>query len=84
MILYQKIINHKLNSITTEELMNYAKEYNIHLTNDQAKKIVKVMRGKRIDIFDTEQRKQLLLQIGKITNTDVAKQVNELFIKFIK
>jgi uncharacterized HAD superfamily protein len=84
MILYQKIINHKINSITTEELMDYAKDYEIHLTFDQANKIVKVIRGKKIDIFNAEQRKQLLIQIAKITNADVAKKVNELFIKFTK
>jgi uncharacterized HAD superfamily protein len=84
MILYQKIINHKINSITTEELMDYAKDYEIHLTFDHANKIVKVIRGKKIDIFNAEQRKQLLIQIAKITNADVAKKVNELFIKFTK
>ncbi|MBU7593606.1 MULTISPECIES: DUF2624 domain-containing protein [Metabacillus] len=82
MILFQKIINQKLNNISVEELMQYAKQFNITIEHPQATKVVKAMHGKNINIFNVNERKKLLTQIANITSPQTAQQVNQIFQKF--
>ncbi|MCM3161805.1 MULTISPECIES: DUF2624 domain-containing protein [Bacillaceae] len=82
MILFQKIINQKLNNISVEELMQYAKQFNISIGRAQAAEVVKAMNGKNINIFNVNERKKLLSQIASITSPQTAQQVNQLFQKF--
>lgn len=82
MILFQKIINQKLNNISVEELMQYAKQFNISIGRAQAAEVVKTMNGKNINIFNVNERKKLLSQIASITSPQTAQQVNQLFQKF--
>ncbi|MBD1382128.1 DUF2624 domain-containing protein [Metabacillus arenae] len=82
MILFQKIIQQKLNNITVDELMQYAKQYQIAINQQQAADIVQLMRGKNINIFKNEERTKLLKEIAKITSPAVAQEVNQLFQKF--
>ena len=50
--IFESVINHKINTITAEELVKYAAQMNITLTRQQAKKIVDYVRGKNINIFN--------------------------------
>lgn len=85
MKLYQKIINQKINSLTVDDLLKYSKQYNIKITRDEASKaLLLIKKNKNADIFDDNERKRLLLEVAKITNINVARELNELFLKFIK
>ncbi|MCH1624954.1 DUF2624 domain-containing protein [Fredinandcohnia quinoae] len=85
MNIYQQIINQKLKTITPEELLTYANQYNIQVTKEQARKVIILMKNqKSINIFSQEERKQLLREIARVTSPDVARQLNSLFIKFTK
>jgi hypothetical protein len=81
MRLLEHIINNKLNKITREDLLKYAKQYNIQITNVQADRIVGLIRGKNLNIFDSSERARLIKEVAKITDPATAKKINQLFLQ---
>lgn len=84
MNLIQQFVNKKLNNMTSKELLKYSTEYGISITSEQADKIITLIQGKHINIYDTQERLQLLKQIAKITSPATAQQINILFQKLTK
>lgn len=84
MKIFETIINHKINTITTDDLLKYARQYQINVKRAQAKKIAEYLQGKQVNIFDTAQRSALIKEIAKIAGTDTAKEVNKLFAQLTK
>ncbi|TWE06467.1 uncharacterized protein DUF2624 [Neobacillus bataviensis] len=82
--IFESIINHKINTITAEELVKYANQFNISVSRGQAIKITEYLRGKNINIFDNTQRAQLVKQIAKAAGPETAREVNNLLIQFTK
>lgn len=80
----ESIINHKINTMTTDELLKYAKQYQINVKRDQAKKIADYLKGKQVNIFDPTQRAALVKEIAKVAGAETAKEVNKLFIQLTK
>lgn len=74
----QQIINKKLNNITSNELLKLSKEYQIPITEEQAQKIVSLIKGKNINIYSHTERIELIKQIAKVTSPATAQQVNTL------
>ncbi|WP_191560799.1 DUF2624 domain-containing protein [Metabacillus idriensis] len=83
MILFQKIINQKLNSMDADGLLQLAKQNSLSIDRIQAQAIVKIIRGKNINIFDDAQRISLLKKVAAITSPATAQQVNQLLQQFI-
>jgi len=79
--IFESVINHKINTITAEELVKYAAQMNITLTRQQAKKIVDYVRGKNINIFNDTQRAQLVREIAKTAGPQTAREANQLFMQ---
>ncbi|MEH7074066.1 DUF2624 domain-containing protein [Neobacillus drentensis] len=84
MSIFQSIINHKINTITAEELLKYAEQFNISVSNQQAGKIAEYLRGKNVNIFDDSQRAQLVKEIAKTAGPTTAREVNKLFMQLTK
>jgi hypothetical protein len=84
MSIFESIINHKINTITGDELLKYAKQFNISVNRPQANKIAEYLRGKNVNIFDNGQRAALIKEIAKIVGPDTAREVNKLFMSFSK
>ncbi|WP_423799111.1 DUF2624 domain-containing protein [Neobacillus sp. SAB-20_R2A] len=84
MKIFESIINHKINTITADELLKYANQFNIAITRSQAKKIAEYLRGKNINIFDDLQRAQLVREIAKAAGPQTAREVNKLFAELVK
>ena len=84
MNLIQQFINKKINNMTSKELLKYSKEYEVPITSEQADTIVTLIQGKHINIYDVQERLQLLKQIAKVTSPATAQQINTLFQKLIK
>ncbi|WP_319922074.1 DUF2624 domain-containing protein [Neobacillus dielmonensis] len=82
--IFQNIINHKINTITAEELLKYADQFHITVTQKQAEKIVKYLKGKKINLFDDTQRAQIIREIAKAAGPQTAKEVNKLFTELVK
>ena len=84
MSIFQSIINHKINTISADELLKYADQFKISVTRQQAAKIAEYLRGKNINIFDDTQRTQLVKEIAKTAGPATAREVNKLFIQLTK
>ena len=64
--------------------MKYSKEYEVPITAAQADQIVVLIKGKNINIYDNNERLELLKQIAKVTSPTTAQQVNTLFQQLLK
>ncbi|AZU63352.1 DUF2624 domain-containing protein [Neobacillus mesonae] len=84
MRIFESIINHKINTITAEELLKYAKQFNITVNRGQAKKIAEYLKGKNINIFDDRERSKLIKEIAKAAGPETAREVNKLFMELAK
>ncbi|HDR7792011.1 TPA: DUF2624 domain-containing protein [Bacillus luti] len=84
MNLIKKIVNKKLNHISTKELLKYSEEYEVPITAAQADQIVLLIKGKNINIYDNNERLELLKEIAKVTSPTTAQQVNTLFQQLLK
>ncbi len=83
MNIYQQIVNQKLKTLTPDDLLKYGKQYNIHVTKEQATNVLHLIRKKtHINIFNPDEKNQLLREIAQITSPEVARKLNQLFIKF--
>lgn len=82
LILIQKIVLQRLNQITANDLLRYAKQYGVSLTSNQATEVAKLMNGKNVNIFNDAERNQLLKQVEAITSKQTAQTVNDLFNQF--
>ncbi len=78
------MVNFKVNMITSEELLKYAKQFNFDVSKDEAEKIATYLRGKNLDIFDDRTRSQIIREVAKISGPKTAKELNKLFIQFTK
>lgn len=81
--LKQKMVLKKLNQIQPEDLMKYAKEIDETLTPDQAQKAASLVNGNNINIFNPNERLELLKKISQIINPQVARKLNELFFTYL-
>lgn len=84
MKIFESIINHKMNTITAEELLKYANQYQITLSKQHASQIAEFLRGKNINIFNDRERANLMKEIAKIAGMNTAKEVNRLFVSFTR
>ncbi|MFB8421227.1 DUF2624 domain-containing protein [Priestia megaterium] len=79
MKIVQQIVNKKVNNITPKELLKYSKQYNILITDQQAHTLVSVIRQQPVNIYNLEERRNLIKQIAQVTDRETARRVNELF-----
>ncbi|MFY2250162.1 DUF2624 domain-containing protein [Priestia megaterium] len=79
MKIVQQIVNKKVNNITPKELLKYSKQYNIPITDQQAHTLVSVIRHQPVNIYNLEERRNLIKQIAQVTDRETARRVNELF-----
>ncbi|WP_342432335.1 DUF2624 domain-containing protein [Neobacillus sp. FSL H8-0543] len=84
MKIFENIINHKINTISGEELLKYANQFNIKVNRQQANKVAQFLQGKNVNIFDSRQRTTLIKEIAKIAGPETAREVNKLFVQFTK
>lgn len=84
MKMIKNMVNFKVNMITSEELLKYAKQFNFDVSKDEAEKIATYLRGKNLDIFDDRTRSQIIREVAKISGPKTAKELNKLFIQFTK
>jgi hypothetical protein len=84
MKIFENIINHKINTISTDELLKYAQQFNIKVKREHARKVAEYLRGRQINIFNPQERVTVIKEIGKIAGPETAKEVNKLFTQFTK
>ncbi|MTT33166.1 DUF2624 family protein [Terrilactibacillus sp. BCM23-1] len=80
----QQMINQKINSVTSEELLRYGAQYGFQINPQQAKEIVSHFNGKHINIFDDSERNRVINALSKTIDPNLVAEVNKLFLNFIK
>ena len=70
--------------MTADELLQYANQYQISLSRNEATRIANYIKGKKVNIFNDGERSQLIRELAKITNIHTAKEVNRLLSSFTK
>ncbi|MFE8703185.1 DUF2624 domain-containing protein [Cytobacillus sp. FJAT-54145] len=84
MKIFESVINHKINTITGDELLKYANQFQIKVNKAEAQKIAKYLRGRQVNIFNDAERAKLIKEIAKVAGPETAKEVNKLFVQFTK
>ena len=84
MSLFENIINHKISTITADELLKYANQFQISITRSEATQIAAYLRGTKVNIFSDVERAKLVKEIAKVSGVETAKEVNRLFLQFTK
>ena len=79
MKLFESIVNLKINRITANELLEFARQQGLSLSMTEAEEITNLIRGKSINIFNQTERKQLLQKIEKIVGLKKAQQIEKIF-----
>ncbi|KAB2493567.1 DUF2624 domain-containing protein [Priestia endophytica] len=81
--IFKQIVNNKINRMSEKELMQYSKKYDVSLTNTQAATLVNIMKEKKVDIFNVEERKELIKKIARVTDQQTARKINQLIQELI-
>ncbi|WP_428909148.1 DUF2624 domain-containing protein [Niallia sp. Krafla_26] len=84
MSIFQKVINHKINHLTTDELLKYANQFQISISRKEASQVTGFLKGKKVDIFNDSERARLIKALERITNPQTAKEVDRLLSSFTK
>ncbi|KAB7670053.1 DUF2624 family protein [Bacillus sp. B1-b2] len=82
MKIFENIINHKINNITSTELMKYSKQFKIAISAEESEKLATHLNGRKVNIFKPTERAQLIREVAKLTSPQTAKELNELFNLF--
>ncbi|MFC7372558.1 DUF2624 family protein [Fictibacillus iocasae] len=76
-------VNQKLNSITPQELISLASEYQFPLTYAEAEKVVSILRRQKIDITNTVQRQQIIAAIAREVSQEKANYIQYLIQSYL-
>ncbi|MBM7693322.1 ribosomal protein L12E/L44/L45/RPP1/RPP2 [Peribacillus deserti] len=76
---YEMMVNQKINNIKRDELLKIGRQYGVILSSEHAEKIASMLNGKNINIFDLEQRQQVIQNIAAIAGKRTALQIESLF-----
>lgn len=79
MKLFEFMINHKVNTITPDELLRLAKQYDVNLTPQLAKIVTNIVAGKNINVFNKAERMKALKQVEAKTGLATANELEEIF-----
>ncbi|GGE47011.1 hypothetical protein GCM10011391_27270 [Pullulanibacillus camelliae] len=79
----KQFINLKMNTLTPQELLRLGNKYQLHLSKQQAEKIVGLIKEQKINVFNKSERSQLLQKIALVTNQQIAQQMEYIFSTFI-
>ncbi|MGC4376010.1 DUF2624 family protein [Fictibacillus sp. Mic-4] len=76
-------LNQKINSLTPQELMNLAAQYNVHITQAEAQKVVAILRRQKIDVKNVTQRKMIVETIAREVSREKANMVQYLIDNYL-
>lgn len=82
--IFENIINYKLKTITRDELLKYANQFNMKLSKTEADNIAQYLRSSSLNMFKDNERAQMIKDIARIASPDTAREINKLFITFMK
>jgi ribosomal protein L22 len=78
----QQLINNKVNSLTTKELLDLASQNNINLSFTQAKKVISILRSEKIDIANKTQVERMIQRLQTEVDPYVSSVIQQLLHQF--
>lgn len=78
----QQYINHKINTITPNELVQLASSQGIHISKNEAAQVIAIVRSEKINIANPKQIKRLLAKIKREVNPKAMKQTEKLLAMY--
>ncbi|WLV23577.1 DUF2624 domain-containing protein [Aciduricibacillus chroicocephali] len=83
-IFIKTMVIHKLRQLTTEDLLQYAREYDFPINKEEAAEISSYLKKADINPFQSSGRAAMMKELAAITSPEVAKSANELFLQLIR
>lgn len=83
-IMIKQLVKHKLKTLTTSEIMGYAKEYDFSINQMEAEQIIYYLRNTNFDPFNERDRRVFFQQLGEITDQGTAQKAYQLFHHLIE
>ncbi|MDX8045968.1 DUF2624 family protein [Gracilibacillus sp. S3-1-1] len=77
-------IKGKLRSLNASDIVEYAHQYNISISDNQANQIADHLKKSKYDPTNADDRMQMLRKLAQITDAKTAKSCQQLFNKLIK
>ncbi|WP_235820396.1 DUF2624 family protein [Halalkalibacter krulwichiae] len=78
----QQLVNNKVNSLTTKELLDLASQYNIPLTYQQAEKVITIIRSEQIDVANQAQVHRIIQRLQTEVDPHVSSVIQQLLSQF--
>ena len=78
----QQLVNQKINSLTQSDLIQLAKQYQISLSQDQAVKVISILRSETIDVSNQAQVNRLIHRLQTEVDQHVGNVVKQLLQQF--
>ncbi|HLS34908.1 MAG TPA: DUF2624 family protein [Bacillota bacterium] len=80
----QQLVKNKLNTLTTDELLRYAHEYQFSLTKLEAEQILFVIQTENLDPFQASHRRRFFQKLEEITDLQTAKNAENLLYRLVE
>ena len=80
----KQVVKQKLQALTVNELLAYAKEYNVTITEKQAEQIISYLKQTELNPLDEQDRMKALKKLAQITDPQTAQKVNKIFQGMVK
>ncbi|MFB1050796.1 DUF2624 family protein [Paraliobacillus sp. JSM ZJ581] len=80
----KQIIEKKLKNLSSVELLDYAEQYQISITAEQANHIVQFLQSTHLNPLLQSDRMKMFRTLAQITDLNTAKQTQRLFNQLIK
>ncbi|HLR61148.1 MAG TPA: DUF2624 domain-containing protein [Lentibacillus sp.] len=80
----KQLITKKLKQLSSDELLDYAKQYNFSISRKQAEDITAYLKQHPIDPFDPTYRARMFKELARITDKQTANKAQTLFQGIIK
>ncbi|GAE33421.1 DUF2624 family protein [Halalkalibacter akibai] len=81
-VIMQQLVNNKVNSLTTKDLLDLATQYNIQLTANQAEKVIAILRTEQIDVANQAQVHRIIHRLQTEVDPYVSSVIQQLLQQF--
>ncbi|GAE24732.1 hypothetical protein JCM9140_684 [Halalkalibacter wakoensis JCM 9140] len=78
----QQLVNNKINSLTPQELLGLASQYNIDLNQQQAEKVIAIIRSEQIDVANQAQVERMIHRLQTEVDPYVSSVIQQLLQQF--
>lgn len=83
-IFIKELVKNKLKQLSSEELLNYGKQYGFSLSKTEAEQIITYLKQHTVDPFDPYDQEKMFHALAAITDSQTANKAQKLFKEIIQ